>query len=249
MGHLITLTRRLHQLAGYVEAPRLWRLRQRGVDMAMYRSLDLPWLKALRIATILDIGSNVGHFAAAAHEVMPDAQIYAFEPLPDLFAELESRLSRITGAKAFNFALGDCSENITFERNLAHASSSFLKIGATHVAEFPFTADTASIRVRVERLDDVTEELVIREPLLVKIDVQGFEDRVLRGGERTIRRARVVVIETSFEVLYESQVLFADVHRVLEQWGFQYKGSLEQMTSPKDGRILQADSIFVRQPQ
>jgi hypothetical protein len=97
-------------------------------------------------------------------------------------------------------------------------------------------------------LDDLAPQLELRDPLFIKIDVQGYEDEVLAGGEQTIRRAAVVLVETSFETLYEDQPLFDEVYRTLTGWGFRYAGSLDQICSPQDRRPLQADSLFVRPP-
>ena len=81
--------------------------------------------------------------------------------------------------------------------------------------------------------------------MLVKIDVQGFEDRVLRGGERTIREAKAIIIETSFVPLYEGQPLFSDIRRQLTGWGFVYAGSVGQIRSRTTGEVLQEDSLFL----
>ncbi|MEQ9007495.1 MAG: FkbM family methyltransferase, partial [Ekhidna sp.] len=72
------------------------------------------------------------------------------------------------------------------------------------------------------------------------------EEHVLRGGENTIKQATVIIIETSFEELYEGQPLFNDIYSWLRQWGFTYKGSLSQLLNPQNGEVLQADSIFVK---
>ena len=100
--------------------------------------------------------------------------------------------------------------------------------------------------VRLERLDDVADKLVLRAPLLIKVDVQGYEDKVIAGGERTFQRADLAIVESSFEVLYEEQPLFDDIYQQLVRLGFVYRGAIDQMMSTKDGRPLQADSIFVR---
>jgi hypothetical protein len=56
------------------------------------------------------------------------------------------------------------------------------------------------------------------------MDVQGFEDRVIAGGLRTLERASVLWVETSFVELYEGQPLFADIHDRLRDLGFEYRG-------------------------
>ncbi len=79
----------------------------------------------------------------------------------------------------------------------------------------------------------------------MKIDVQGYEDRVLRGGEQTVKRAQVLLVETSFQQLYEGQALFEDILALLRGWGFRYAGALDQLLNPRTGEALQQDSIFV----
>jgi hypothetical protein len=112
--------------------------------------------------------------------------------------------------------------------------------------EYPEMAATKPVTVKIDRLDAVAAGLPIVEPLLVKIDVQGYEDRVLKGGLETIQRASLLVIETSFEPLYQGQPLFGDIYSMLVDRGFRYAGSLDQLSHARDGRPLQEDSIFVR---
>jgi hypothetical protein len=95
------------------------------------------------------------------------------------------------------------------------------------------------------RLDTVMEDVDLAPDVLIKIDVEGIEDRVLRGGERTMRRASVAIIETSFEALHEGQALFRDVYDLMLQYGFRYAGNLDQLLSPADRRVLQADAVFL----
>jgi len=119
-------------------------------------------------------------------------------------------------------------------------------MGATHVREFPFTSGGTHIPITVSTLDAEFEILPIDEPLLVKIDVQGFEDRVISGGRSTLGRAAVVIVESSFEHLYDGQVLFDEINDAMRRIGFCYRGNMAQLRSPDDGRVLQCDAIFVR---
>ena len=246
MRCLSTLAYRAYKLARYVERPGLFALRQRGVVVDDYLKLAQPWLRTLGVRTILDIGANTGQFASVAQAAFPEAQIYSFEPLPECFQRLQANLAKAGRFRAFNVGLGREAGTLTFERNVFTASSSFRRMTDLHRKEFPLTEQTTRVRVRVERLDDLAAQLTLHDPLLVKIDVQGYEDEVLAGGEQTIRKAAVVLTETSFETLYEGQSLFPDIYRTLLGWGFAYAGSLDQLCSPHDGRPLQADSLFVR---
>jgi hypothetical protein len=64
-----------------------------------------------------------------------------------------------------------------------------------------------------------------------------------------LRRATVLIVETSFEVLYKDQPLFGDVYDLLRERGFVHMGTEDIMRDPRDGRVLQCDSIFCRRNQ
>jgi FkbM family methyltransferase len=227
-------------------SPRLAWWRRRGVILGLYQELNRPWLVNLRPGTVLDIGANVGRFAITARKLFPGAHIYSFEPLADCLLQANRVMGGDRLFTGLNIALGAERCEATFHRNGASPSSSFLHVTGTHIAAFPGTGETTEMTVAVVTLDDVAERLTFELPMFVKIDVQGFEDRVLRGGERTIRQASVVLVETSFETLYEGQALFDDIHQRLRSWGFEFRGNLDQAYAAVDGRVLQADSLFVK---
>ena len=236
----------LYRAVDTLLSPRLAWWRSRGVILGLYQDLNRPWLVNLRPRTVLDIGANVGRFAITARKLFPDAHIYSFEPLPDCLIEAQRVMRGDRMFTGINLALGAERGQATFQRNGASPSSSFLPVTRTHTAAFPGTGQTTEMTVDVDTLDEVAERLKLELPMLVKIDVQGFEDQVLRGGERTIRQASVMLVETSFETLYEGQALFEDIHQRLRSWGFDFKGNLDQAYAPVDGRVLQADSLFVK---
>jgi hypothetical protein len=116
----------------------------------------------------------------------------------------------------------------------------------THKQAFPFTAKECGESIEVRRLDDVFQDLKIKDNILLKMDVQGYEDEVIKGGEGVISRSRLLIVETSFRLLYEGQPLFGRIYEALVQRGFNYIGSWEQLVSPLDGAVLQADALFLR---
>jgi FkbM family methyltransferase len=238
--------RALRSAARYVENPQLVGLRRRGVMPALFERLDCPWFHDLGIATVLDIGAYNGRFAETLLALLPQARVYSFEPLEDLFKELERRATRVSRLIPFNHGLGDAAVDKTLHRHGFAASSSLFTMTDLHKTAFPGTGDSEPVTIRLERLDAIATELVLTPPVLVKIDVQGFEDRVLSGGEDTIRRSSVIIIETSFAPLYDGQPLFRDIRRRLEGWGFSYGGSVGQNRSAVTGEVLQEDSLFIR---
>jgi hypothetical protein len=68
---------------------------------------DIPY-RANR-PVILDIGANVGSFAAWALKRWPGAHVHCYEPPPDNFALLTRNLGQFAGSSVslYNFAVGD----------------------------------------------------------------------------------------------------------------------------------------------
>jgi FkbM family methyltransferase len=206
----------------------------------------LQWLINKGVKTILDIGANTGQAAATFRKIFPEAKIYSFEPLPDCYQELTDNFKDVPLFQAFNIALGDSFGKIVFNRNEYSPSSSLLTLADNHKTNFPFAYQEVPQEVEIKRLDDMVEELEICSPMLIKIDVQGFEDKVIDGGLSIISKADAIIIEMSVEILYEGQVLFDGLYTKLKGMGFNYHGNYEQLCSPEDGRVLQMDSIFVK---
>jgi FkbM family methyltransferase len=227
-----------------------WKSRVREAWAKQKRVAHLePWKQLLRYgpATILDVGANDGHSAKVFRELMPDVTIYSFEPLADCFARVSEVLKASPPGKAFHFALGETNESTVIHHNEYSPSSSLLPMDQMHRDEFPRTVKSTEETIEVRRLDDVIDELSMTSPLVVKIDVQGFEDRVIRGGVQTLKQAAAIVVELSSYPLYAGQPSFADVHDQLDELGFVFRGTIDQMLSPKDGRILQFDGLFENQ--
>jgi hypothetical protein len=75
---------------------------------------------------------------------------------------------------------------------------------------------------------------------------KGFEDKVINGGRKTIGKAAVVIVETSFVPLYEKQPLFADIHDLMKNLGFSYYGDAARHYSKDTNKLIYEDSIFIK---
>ncbi len=219
-----------------------------GLDVRRRRPPDERWLVALDIATVRDNGEHVGSFYSRMRAALPDATIHSFEPLSDCYAALTERGAGDRAFHPHNYALGSTDDRVEMYRSEFSPSSSVMKMGDLHKAAYPFSAANELTTVAMKRLDDAAESLGIAGPVLVKMDVQGAESQVLDGGEATISRARALIIETSYRTLYEGQPLFAEIYDRLRSMGYAFHGNVQQMLDPRDGSALQADSLFLREP-
>jgi len=209
----------------------------------------LVGLCRLPIRSVIDVGASRGQFARRISKLFPDAHIFCFEPLPDPFKELgkwaESQNRRV---KIFNVALGDREGSVEMFSHLEHSPSSSL-LRTTEICErlYPFTRKQTSIMVKLTTLDMVIANL--SEPLvpdvLIKLDVQGYEDHVIRGGAETFRQARACILEVCLDRLYENQANFKDILFLLYDLGFHYAGNLEQVYGD-NGHVIYIDAAFTK---
>jgi FkbM family methyltransferase len=227
-----------------VTNPRLLPLMREGVHPEIYQRMNGAWLHGAGIRTVLDIGANTGQFSRTMHALLPNATVYAFEPQADTFQALTASFGGSPKLIALHTAVGDHIGETEFHQSTFAQSSSVLPMTELHKDAFPWASESAITRVPISTLDALTEGLALKGEILVKIDVQGFEDRVLQGGESTIRRSRFVLIETAYEQLYEGEATFDAVFRRMNELGFKFAGNLDQVRNPDTGLPLYADALF-----
>ena len=104
--------------------------------------------------------------------------------------------------------------------------------------------ESKEVKVKIERLDDLMRTTKFDGPTLIKIDVQGFEDQVIKGLPETLRRADLLIVEASFRTLYDGQPLFDDIYALMRENGFKFVGIQDYLADPRDGQILQIDGVF-----
>lgn len=209
-------------------------------------TIHRKWFAANGFRTVIDVGGYIGSFAYAIRHLLPEAQIYSFEPLPENFPLLVGNLKGCDSFRAIQTALGEKREVVEFHRSSFSASSSVLPMSEAHKTAFPHTAGHEVVRVPMARLDDFLDELVLEPPVLLKLDVQGYEGKVLQGGVRLLEKVSCVLTEVSHQTLYEGQVSFEEMQTLMKDAGFRYAGCFDSLLSPLDGSVLQSDALFTR---
>ncbi len=209
---------------------------------------DFLGLDKMNIKTILDVGANRGQFAARALAAFPGAKIFCFEPLKAPFEDLEKWAKAQNGrVKAFNLALGDREGEEKMFLHKEHDDSSSM-LGTTEECEklYSFTKKQEVISVPLSTLDKVAREKISLVPeILIKIDVQGYEDKVLGGSQETLKKSRACILEICSDKLYEGQTTFKNIFNIMDSSGFTYAGNLEQVKAP-DGHVAHFDAVFLR---
>jgi FkbM family methyltransferase len=204
------------------------------------------WLRSLGIQSVIDVGANTGQFATFIASLFPDATIYSFEPLPDCIAQLDLLRAQGYKIRVFPYACGAADSTAIFHRSMFSPSSSMLPMARRHKELFPFTAGGTTTQVEVRRLDELMQEETLTCPLLVKLDVQGYEDRVIQGAGKTLSRATAVLTEVNFEPLYTHQADFDLTYRALVACGFEFRGMWDHTLDETTGLPVFGDALFTR---
>lgn len=212
---------------------------RRPFSLSAFRLTRGLQLAGLSFETILDVGANIGQFAAAARATWPQARILAFEPLP----EAADALGRLSGVEVHRLALGDRDGTSVFYPHAYSLSSSTLRV-TTPVKDLAWAREEDPIDVPMRRLDTVLAGQELSGPTLLKLDVQGLELAVLAGASSTLQQVQSLVLEVAFEQSYEGQPLFPEVQRLLDRDGWARVQPLDWRV--QHGRIVEADLIYQR---
>jgi FkbM family methyltransferase len=196
--------------------------------------------------TVIDVGSNVGQFGVAAARIFTGARIYCVEPQPDNFGRLCRNVRKLRNVTTFQAAVGDREGTAQLRVNSHSHSSSILPLAPAHCAAFPQAVEVGTVSVEVTTLDRLFAPIELRPPVLLKLDVQGYEAWTLRGGAKTLRAVDYTVLEASFKPMYEGEALFLDLVRIMEGCGFRFCRPVGLLSDPATGEVLQIDALFER---
>lgn len=187
-----------------------------GLSSLLYGTFELAELKfAEQVlstgATALDIGANVGIFSVVmAAKAGANGRVFSFEPLPANVVRLKKNLRRngLADSGVFAVALGQADGEMRLR--LAHDPA----YPSLHEVEGGL-ADGTDVQVQVRRLDAVWEELGMPDVAFVKMDVEGAEADVLKGGARFLGTCRPTML---IEANSESQL--AALRSILSAYGY-----------------------------
>lgn len=165
-------------------------------------------------ATVLDIGSNYGYYAvSAAPYLRPGGTVYAFEPNPHIF-ELMRSSAYING---YTDIIKPCRAAVYDSNSALRFAIDETGPGGARVVADDFVAHGGIkvIDVPVVVIDEFLSPDSVVD--LVKIDVEGREQNVLRGMEKTIQRSPdIVILMELFYSFFQNEPSFAQFINYIE---------------------------------
>lgn len=228
-------------------------LHRKGYDIVPYdvyfdqvKKVNYNWLISMNIDAIIDIGASNGGFVKKIRTLFPDVPITSFEPLKESFQQLILNNSEDKNFKAFNIALSNKKGEVDFYMSSRSGCSSLLEMSDLHKKAYPETSSIVKITVETDVLDNFINE-INGSSLMLKIDVQGAEKFVLEGGVKMLNKIKVVFMEVNFVETYKDCILINESIKLMESFGFKFRGIENVSQSIYNGLFLQGDAFFIKE--
>lgn len=159
-----------------------------------------------------DLGSHIGYFTMLfAKLVGEDGLVFSFEPIKEgyEFQKRSVEKNNFHNIKIFNFAVGDENKDqkayVFSDSGMAHFDKSILGLDEDHESDV----------FQIRRLDDISEVKNIKKLDFMKIDIEGFEYKALKGGYETIKKHRPKML-----IEIHSRENYDGVFSMLEDLGY-----------------------------
>ena len=191
------------------------------------------------INTIIDIGSNKGQFSILARSFFPSSRIYSFDPQKKCL-ETQKKILKKKNINYFNIGIGNKKKIKKFFITSREDSSSFLKPKKRNNKNY----EIKNIKkIKIDKLDNLINIKKIKKPILIKIDIQGYELEALKGAKKILKVADYLITEISYQKIYDNQVSNIDLLSYLKKENF--KKLLTTNETKFDDKVFQSDILFV----
>jgi FkbM family methyltransferase len=198
--------------------------------------------------TIFDVGAHKGETAKVFKALFKTTSLHCFEPNPAPFKELADHFQGDPLVKLNNYALASDCGNAPFYSNSFTATSSIFPViedSASLVWDRTLLTLESVLEIKKITLDSYAKENRISTIDILKIDVQGSEYLVLRGGADLLRRRSIKILY--FEYLntetYRHQENLAFYLEYLKELNYELYGVYNQCY--RRDRLAQFDLMFV----
>ena len=166
-----------------------------------YEKLELKMLQTLLKPSMnfVDAGANIGiHTITAARSIGDMGRVFSFEPESENFRLLTENVqaNKCHNVTLINSALGDKKGKL----NLFLAKNS---IGTHTLIDDKKVHEKKTVQVDITTLDEYLSSIKQKIDIM-KIDVEGFEPKVIEGAKSTLKNVRYLFFEFSKTPIFES---------------------------------------------
>lgn len=202
----------------------------------------------LAYRVIVDVGAARGDFSSHAARLFNLDRVILVEARPDAAQALRTRFSSDKRFQISPVAISDVNGRTVFHVNEEVDSSSLLPVDSALMEKTFGRSFGTSKAIDVETL--TLDTLYDRENLtavdLLKVDIQGAEQRLIAGGTTALARTRAVVMEVNFERFYESAPLFSEIDALMRARGFRLHSLQEARLDATGNWLAYGNALYTR---
>jgi FkbM family methyltransferase len=136
---------------------------------------------------VFDIGANIGVFTCFAANLVKKGKVFAFEPVSMVFDILRKNAESYRNIEIFQLGLGSREETKEILIRTWNPGYSTIEDSAVQRPKESFDIKE---NIEISKLDNIVNKLNLEKINFIKIDVEGYEVEVLRGGIETIKKFR-----------------------------------------------------------
>lgn len=226
-----------------------------GFDIHRFNHASTPFglfiaaIKNFGIDLVVDVGANTGQFSGELRGGGFSGHILSFEPLSTAYQTLLKNSQGEENWEVFpRCAIGDIDGEVMINVSQNSVSSSILPMLSSHHAAAPQSNYMGQEVTPIYKLDSILPVKITGfHSVLLKIDTQGFEWKVLDGAMNILPQIKAIQMELSLVNLYDGQHLWLECIERLKNLGFALWSLQPAFTDHNTGQTLQFDGLFIRQ--
>jgi len=171
-----------------------------------------------KIDVVIDVGANVGQFGKSLRAGGYRGKIVSFEPIESAFQALAREAEADGNWQVHHCGLGAFAGTANLHVSGLSECSSILDLTATAELHDRRIATDHTEAIKIRTLDEVAAGLSGK--ILLKIDTQGYEKRVIEGGMQTIPRVLGILMELPVIHIYQGEWEFHEAIKYMSDAGF-----------------------------
>ncbi|MEX0669115.1 MAG: FkbM family methyltransferase [Pirellulales bacterium] len=193
---------------------------------------------------VFDVGANCGDYTRLALEASPHTLVWAFEPVPAVFAQLQLAHGHEPRARLLPFALADQEGSLTLYADPQRSGHTTAVAGVQPGVHG--LAQPQALSVQARTLDGFCLQQAIPAIDLLKLDVEGFEQQVLAGAQQLLEQGAITCIQLEYGranlfsrvFIHDYFRLYGDTYRLGKLyprgvvWFDRYSSELDDLIGP-----------------
>jgi len=203
-------------------------------------------LDKLNIELVLDVGANVGQYTYELFSKGFAGRVISFEPVSDMYKKLLVKSKSNDNWLVYEqCAVGEKEGEVEINVSKNFESSSIFNVLERSIVAEPLTEFIKKENVKVIKLSDIPE-IKDYNKIHLKIDVQGYEEMVLKGAVEIFNKVSSLELEISLVPLYDGALLPEVLITKLKEYGFSPVFYTSAFNNASTGAIMQLDGFFIK---